>query len=97
MTHKDAPPETPAQTARRVTAAERIAFLRGYDLAEMSECRYQPTRFTSPSVYVLGSDYYCAPNGKRLPKVGYRWAQIGEAYGQPVFRAEASNANMVDD
>jgi len=83
--------------AKRHTAAERIAFLIGYDLAEMSDYRYQSTRYTV-AVYAIGDSYYCAPGpGKKLPDVGYNWEVVGESYGSTVYRADAHKDNRNDD
>ena len=86
-------------TNRRVTAAERIAFLTSTDFAEMKECRYQSTRYASPAVYVLGNDYYCSPTNymRKFPDVGYRWELIGTAYGHGVYCAKASPDNLSED
>jgi hypothetical protein len=77
---------------RRVTAAERIAFLTGQDFADMKDCRYQPTRY-KVAVYVLGNDYYCSPAGKALPDVGYPWEEIGEYKDQKVYRATPTSSS----
>lgn len=72
-------------------ASEIIAFQIGYDAAEMSEYRYQSTRY-QVAVYAIGDNYYCAPTpGKKLPDVGYKWEKIGEPYGRPVYRASIDN------
>jgi hypothetical protein len=69
---------------RRVSDAERIAFLIGFDLAEMSEYRYQSTRYRV-AVYAIGERYFCVPRGRKLPDVGGAWRVHGEAYGQTVM------------
>jgi hypothetical protein len=82
-------------TNRRVTAAERIAFQTGTDFAEMKECRYQPTRYATTAVYVLGNDYYCSPTRGKLPNVGYFWEPIGNCYNHTVYRAVATPGNKI--
>lgn len=77
---------------RRVTAAEAIAFVIGYDFAEMKDCRYQPTRWTSPAIYVCGDDYYAAvPTGPIRPDYAdLRWEWAGAAYGKTIYRARGA-------
>jgi hypothetical protein len=76
--------------ARR-TAAEVIAFHIGWDFAEMSDCRYQSTRWTSPAIYTCGNAYYAAPaNPGQVSKLrkGYAdlvWQHVGDAYGRPIY------------
>lgn len=70
------------------TAPEIIAFHLGWDIREVSEGRYQ--RYSSPSVYVCGNDYFCAPTAKqRLPEdISEKpWLEVGEYYGRKVYRA----------
>ena len=70
------------------TAPEIIAFHIGWDMAEVSESRYQ--RHTAPGVYVCGSDYFCAPTKSQKPPKGFDWQKVGEHYGRPVYRAAPS-------
>ena len=73
------------QTKRR-TAAEIIAFHLGWDMAEVSDCRYQSTVYTAPAIYTLDNDYYAAPSDNRPPKkMEGKWQEIGEHYGRKVF------------
>ena len=55
---------------KRRTAAEIIGFHFGWDIRDVSETRYQSTRYTAPAVYVIGDDYYAAPadNRRSFPK-----------------------------
>lgn len=74
----------------RRTAAECIAFHMGYDFAEMSDLRYQSTRWISPAIYTLGNHQYCCPPiGRTLrPEyAGMTWAVVGKAYGRDIYRA----------
>ena len=75
--------------AKRRTAPEIIGMHLGWDMRDVSEGRYQPTRFNSPGVYVCGNDYYCAPSGNQSPPAGddWVWHQDGEWYGRKVYRA----------
>ncbi len=75
---------------KRRTAPEIIAFHFCVDMRDVSEGRYQPTRFVSPGVYVVGADYYCAPTtGQKLPAT-FAWEKVGEHYGRPVMMATGS-------
>ena len=71
-------------TKRRVTDAERIAFIIGFDLAEMSEYRYQSTRYPI-AVYAIGEKYYCVPRGRKVPQVGGPWRLLGKSYDHDVM------------
>lgn len=59
----------------RMTAANIIASTFLMDLGEMSEYRYQPTRYTSPAVYCFGDNTYYAASAAK-PKhrgLGGEW------------------------
>lgn len=73
----------------RKTAPEVIGFLLGWDMRDVSEGRYQPTRYSSPGIYVCADDYYCCPSGSQKPPKGYDWKPFGEAYGRTVYEAKA--------
>jgi hypothetical protein len=77
-------------TTKRRTAPEIIGTLLGWDMADVSEGRYQSTRYNAPGVYVCGNDYYCAPSGAQKPPRGWDWKREGEVYGRAVYRAEPS-------
>lgn len=67
-------------------ANEVIAFHLGWNITDVTEGKYQ--RYSSPSVYVCGNDYYCCPTEKqKLPK-DFDWKKVGEHYGRAVYRAE---------
>ena len=72
--------------SRRITAAEVIATYISYDLAEMSEYRYQSTRYFSPAIYAVGDTYYSAPTNGRLHK-GWTWTLAAIVLGRRVFTA----------
>lgn len=75
-------------------ANELIAFHLGWNITDVSEGRYQPTRYSSPGVYVCGDDYYCCPSAnQKLPK-GFHWEKVGEHYGRTVYRAESNGCRM---
>ena len=74
----------------RRTAPEIIAFHFGADIREVSDSRYQPTRYASPGLYVIGDDYYCSPTASQKPPPDYTWKKVGEYYGREVLRAGAS-------
>ena len=70
----------------RRTAANIIAFHFGWNITDVSEGRYQSTRYASPSIYVLGDDYYAAPSNNLPPKnMKGDWKEIGEHYDRKVF------------
>ena len=75
--------------SKRRTAPEIIAFHFGWDMREVSETRYHPTRISNPAVYVIGDDYYAAPADNRAPKhqVGRPWEEFAEYYGRKIFRS----------
>lgn len=75
-----------AKTKRR-TAAELIGFHLGWDMRDVSEGRYQSTRYAAPAIYVCGDDYYCAPSGSQVPPKGWNWEPVGTYYARTVFRA----------
>lgn len=72
--------------ARRITAAEVIATHIGYDLAEMSEYRYQPTRYANPAIYAVGDTYYSAPINGKLHN-GWYWTFAAMVLDRKVFTA----------
>lgn len=82
----------------RITAAERIAEVIGYDLAEMADYRYQSTRHRS-AVYTIGDFYYCSPakalkvkdDLTNLPHVGVVWRECGAFKGVKVYRGEMNS------
>lgn len=75
------------QTTRKVSAAEIIATVIGWDWDDVKANIYQPTRYSSPSVYVYGSAFLCCPGkGRQPPKSNFdKWTLLGEAFGRPVY------------
>lgn len=74
-------------------ASEIIAFHLGWDIRDVTDGRYQPSRYYNPSIYVGSENYYCAPTAKqKLPK-GFKWKEIGEWYGRKVYCALASGGD----
>ena len=73
-------------TTRR-TAAEIIAFHLGWDMPDVSETRYQPTRLANPAIYTPFSEGYIAAPSNNLPPTNLKgdWKVIGEHYGRKVF------------
>lgn len=78
---------------KRRSAAEIIATHLCYDFAEMSEYRYQSTRYTV-AVYAIGEFYYCAPSSGKKPPQDRKWEVVGTYYDRPVYR---SISNKLDD
>lgn len=71
-------------------ANEIIGIHLGWDINDVTDGRYQPSRYFNPSVYVGSNDYYCAPTAKqKLPK-GWDWKEVGEYYGRKVYEALGS-------
>jgi hypothetical protein len=77
---------------KRRTAPEIIGIHFGSDIRDITDGRYQ--RYVSPSVYVIGNDYYAAPSDNRPPrhKVGQPWQEIAEYYGRKIYCSECENA-----
>jgi hypothetical protein len=69
------------------TAPEIIATVLGWDWADVKANVYQPTRYSSPRVYVVGNAYMCSPTAKQTPPKGHfdPWTVYGEAYGRKVY------------
>lgn len=75
---------------KRKTAPEIIGMHLCWDIADVSDGRYQPTRYASPSIYVCGDDYYAAPSNNKPPqKMAGDWVDVGEYYGRKVFMLPA--------
>jgi hypothetical protein len=69
--------------------SEIIAFHLGCDIRDVTDGRYQPSRYSNPPVYVCGEDYFCAPTERQeLPGQDFDWKQVGEWYGRKVYRAQ---------
>ena len=77
---------------KRRTAAEIIATHLCWDMREVSDCRYQPTRYATPAVYSIGNHYYCSPSKitTRMPMGKTVWDFVGAYYGRSVFRVHMS-------
>lgn len=69
-------------------ANEIIGFHLGWDINDVTDGVYQPTRYSSPRVYVCGDSYYCCPNGSKKPPAGFNWKLDGTHYGRDVYMAE---------
>lgn len=76
---------------RRRSAAEIIGFHFGADMRDVSEGRYQPTRYANPAIYTVGDDFCAAPSDNKPPRnFPGDWKEIGEHYGRKVFRLSDS-------
>lgn len=77
--------------AKKYSAPYIIGFHFGSDMRDISEGRYQPTRYASPAVYVVGNDYYCAPSGSQKPPArdGWNWQPLATYYGRTIYTAKA--------
>jgi hypothetical protein len=69
-------------------ANEIIGFHLGWDISDVSDGLYQPSRYASPRVYVCGDDYFCCPTSNQKLPIGFNWETVGSYYGRTVFRAE---------
>lgn len=77
---------------KRRTAPEIIGFMLGWDIADVSEMRYQPTRYNSPSIYTIGNGYYAAPSNNKAPSnMKGAWELVGEYYGRNVYFLDMNN------
>lgn len=79
---------------KRTSGAEVLAATLLMDRAEMSEHRYQPTRYSSPAVYSFGGDYFAAYKTRPKHKVGGEWELVkdqfwAEKYGTRVWVSKA--------
>ncbi len=73
----------------RKTAPEIIGVHLGWDIRDVTEGRYQ--RYTAPSVYVCGSNYFCCPTASQKLPTGVsenEWEKAGTYYGRDVWRVE---------
>lgn len=79
-------------TTKRRTAPEIIGFHFGSDMRDISESRYQPTRYSSPAIYTIGNDYYAAPSDNRPPRnMPGSWKEIAEYYGRKIYCLESKD------
>lgn len=73
---------------KRRSAPWMIAFYLGWDIKEISEARYQPTRYHAPSVYSGGDSYFCCPSGSQQPPKDLGpWTKVFSEYGRDVYKA----------
>ena len=78
---------------KRRTAAEIIAFHFGWDMSDVSETRYHPTRLSNPSIYAMFDGYMAAPSNNLPPKnMKGKWSEIGEHYGRKIFELKPEDA-----
>lgn len=73
-------------------APDIIAIHFSSDVVDIREGRYQG--YSNPAVYVVGSDYYCAPTAaQRAPRKDFEpWVEVGEYYGRKVLRSKMAEA-----
>ncbi len=70
------------------TAPEIIGIYLSWDINDVKDGRYQPTRYASPSVYVCGEDYFCAPLMSQKPPKDWEWDLVANYYGRDVYRSK---------
>ena len=56
-----------------------IAESLGWDVKDVSECRYQ--RFVSPAVYSIGDRYFAAHTARPKHDVGGEWREHTDQFG----------------
>ena len=79
---------------KKRTAAEIIGFHLGWDMREVSDSRYQPTRYSSPSIYTAGDYYWAAPSSNAPPKnMKGQWSEVAEYYGRKIYRMHPTEAD----
>jgi hypothetical protein len=78
-------------TTKSKRANEIIGFHLGWDIADVTAGIYQPSRYSSPRVYVCGNDYFCCPSGSQKLPTGFEWKRVGSYYGRDVHRAEPND------
>lgn len=71
--------------------AEAIGFVLGWDVADVREYRYQPTKHAKIHVYAIGDWYYCATLWDQAPPSGWEWQLMNQStyHGRKVYRAPA--------
>jgi hypothetical protein len=62
----------------------------GWDIADVSECRYQPSRYKI-AVYAMFDGYVCCPRMGASPPAGFQWVADGEAYGRTIYYARPAS------
>lgn len=72
-------------------ANEIIGFHLGWDVNDVSDGVYQPTRYSSPRVYVCADSYFCCPSGSQKPPKGFDWKLVATYYGRDVYRADPAS------
>ena len=80
---------------KRRSAPEIIGTYLGWDMGDVSDMRYQPTRYSSPAIYNIEAGefkYLCSPSGsQKLPNLAKewngttKWSEVGEVYGRKIF------------
>ena len=75
---------------KKRTAPEVIGFHLGWDMRDVSDCRYQPSRYASPAIYTLGDDYWCCPSGTQKPSADFNWTAEATHYGRTIYRAKGA-------
>jgi hypothetical protein len=58
---------------KRISQAELIASTLGQDVADVRDDQYQATRYSAPSVYAIGDQYYAAHPTKPRHEVAGEW------------------------
>jgi hypothetical protein len=60
-------------TPRRLNRAAVVAEYIGADLRDVSDYRYQPSRFVKVPIWAIGSTYLCVARPGDVPPAGYPW------------------------
>ena len=84
-------------TVKRRQAPELIATLIGWDWSDVKDNVYQPVRYASPRVYVIGEGYMCAPTARqKLPADVGAWEVAGVVYGRTIYHTKEEPAAIAD-
>ena len=79
-------------TLTKKSAAYVIAFHLGWDMKEVTDNRYQPTRYHAPAVYTCGDHDWCCPTGSQKPPDALgQWEEVAVYDGRKVYRTSAKD------
>lgn len=78
----------------RRSQAEIVGFHLGWDIGDVRDMVYQPTRYSQPNIYSVGpTDYMCAcKDGQRVRGAAgrdYEWTPVAAYYGWTVYAGKA--------
>ena len=65
---------------QRKQAATVVAETIGWDVADVRECQYQPSRYSSPSVFAIGDRYFAVHSAKPRHDLGGEWREHDDQF-----------------